>query len=69
MAVQNFLLAAHTAGLGACWMCAPLFCGSTVRKTLGLPTDWEPQALISLGWPAETRHKSRFPLTTRVVYR
>ena len=26
MAAQNLLLLAHAEGLGACWMCAPLFC-------------------------------------------
>lgn len=52
MAVQNFLLAAHAAGLGACWMCAPLFCPEAVSAALGLPADWEPQALITLGYPA-----------------
>ncbi len=31
MAGQNLLLAAHDAGLGACWMCAPLFCPDVVR--------------------------------------
>jgi len=53
LAGQNLLLAAHAEGLGACWLCAPLFCPDTVRETLSLPDDWEPQALISLGWPAE----------------
>lgn len=52
MAVQNFLLAAHAAGLGACWMCAPLFCPEAVSAALGLPAHWEPQALITLGYPA-----------------
>jgi F420 biosynthesis protein FbiB-like protein len=52
MAVQNLLLAAHAAGLGACWLCAPLFCGDTVRAVLDLPPDWEPQALVTLGYPA-----------------
>jgi F420 biosynthesis protein FbiB-like protein len=69
MAVQNLLLAAHVAGLGACWMGAPLFCPDTVGETLDLPADWEPQALITLGWPAETRQKDRFPLSTRLIYR
>ena len=32
MAGQNLLLAAHNAGLGACWMCAPLFCPDVVRQ-------------------------------------
>jgi F420 biosynthesis protein FbiB-like protein len=51
MAVQNLLLAAHAEGLGACWMCAPLFCPDTVCATLALPEGWRPQALITLGWP------------------
>ncbi|MEJ0071282.1 MAG: nitroreductase family protein [Pseudomonadota bacterium] len=52
MAVQNLLLAATRAGLGACWMCAPLFCPGAVRAALDLPADWEPQALVTLGHPA-----------------
>jgi F420 biosynthesis protein FbiB-like protein len=53
MAVQNLLLAAHAEGLGACWMCAPLFCPDVVQEALDLPDDWEPQALITLGYPAD----------------
>lgn len=52
MAVQNLLLLAHAEGLGACWMCAPLFCPDTVKAALALPADWQPQALITLGYPA-----------------
>jgi F420 biosynthesis protein FbiB-like protein len=52
MAVQNLLLLAHAEGLGACWMCAPLFCPDTVKEALALPSDWEPQALVTLGYPA-----------------
>jgi F420 biosynthesis protein FbiB-like protein len=52
MAVQNLLLAAAADGLGACWMCAPLFCPEIVRSALGLPADWKPQGLITLGHPA-----------------
>lgn len=51
-AVQNLLIAAHAAGLGACWMCAPLFCPEVVSETLDLPRDWEPLALITMGYPA-----------------
>jgi F420 biosynthesis protein FbiB-like protein len=60
MAGQNLLLAAHHAGLGACWMCAPLFCPDVVHAALDLPTYWEPQALITLGYAAEERQKHRF---------
>ncbi|HWP26312.1 MAG TPA: coenzyme F420-0:L-glutamate ligase [Xanthobacteraceae bacterium] len=52
MAVQNILLAAHAADLGAGTMCAPLFCPETVRAALGLSPDWEPQLLVTLGYPA-----------------
>lgn len=69
MAGQNLLLAAHDAGLGACWMCAPLFCPDVVRDALELPHDWQPQALITMGYPAETRDKTRKPLETSVVWR
>lgn len=69
LACQNLLLAAHAHGLGACWMCAPLFVPHLVRTTLGLPTDWEPQALITLGYAAESKSKTRVPLDERVVWR
>ena len=68
MAAQNFLLAAHALGLGACWMCAPLFCPDVVRQTLNLPADWEPQALLTVGYPAESKEKTRQPVATRVLY-
>ena len=53
MAAQSLLLAAHAAGLGACWICAPMFCPDTVAAVLDLPADWEPQALVTLGYAAE----------------
>lgn len=69
LAAQNLLLAAHNEGLGACWLCAPLFCPDVVVKTLDLPPDWQPQALITLGYPASTRESTREPLETRVLWR
>lgn len=68
MAAQNLLLLAHAAGLGACWLCAPLFTPELVRETLNLPEDWEPQGLITLGYPAETREKNRVPIDTIVKF-
>ena len=53
-AIQNLLLTAHAAGLGACWYCAPGFCKETVREVLKIPDSVEPQAFVILGYPAET---------------
>jgi F420 biosynthesis protein FbiB-like protein len=69
MAGQNILLEAHYLGLGACWMCAPLFCPDVVRDALVLPDDWQPQALLTVGYPAETREKTRKSLEASVMWR
>ncbi|HLI11909.1 MAG TPA: nitroreductase family protein [Alphaproteobacteria bacterium] len=69
MAAQNLLLAAHAAGLGACWMCAPLFCRDDVSAALALPKGWDPQALITIGKPANAgKPPTRGPLS-ELVYR
>lgn len=69
MAGQNILLAAHEVGLGACWMCAPLFCPDVVQDVLKLPADWEPQGVISMGYPAQKKQRDRKPLESSVLWR
>lgn len=71
MAGQNILLMAASLGLGACWMCAPLFCQDLVASVLELPADWQPQGLITLGFPAQQRQRqrSRESWETRTVWR
>ncbi len=68
MAAQSLWLLAHDAGLGCCWLCAPLFVPELVRETLGLSADWEPQGLMTLGWPAQEKHKTREPLEQKVKF-
>jgi nitroreductase len=51
-AQKNVLLAAHSEGLGACVMCAPLFCPDTVAAALDLPAEWRAQMLITVGGAA-----------------
>ena len=61
---------ANLAGLGACWMCAPLFCPDVVQSTFGVPRDWEPQALVTLGYPdgeRAARPRKRLEEVTRFV--
>jgi len=53
LAGGHLLLAAHAMGLGAVWICAPLFAPERVREALDLSENWIPQGMISLGYPAE----------------
>jgi coenzyme F420-0:L-glutamate ligase/coenzyme F420-1:gamma-L-glutamate ligase len=57
MAVQSvaaaglqLMLAAHAEGLGANWICWPLYAQEVARKALELPDSWEPQGMIFLGY-------------------
>ena len=62
-AIENILLAAYGEGLGSCWFCAPLFCQDVVRKIMKIPQHVDPQALITLGYPANRPNPpSRKPL-------
>jgi F420 biosynthesis protein FbiB-like protein len=68
MAAQNLWLLATAEGLGACWLCAPLFVPGLVRRTLQVPADWEAQGLLTLGYPAEERSKARRPWQENVRF-
>jgi F420 biosynthesis protein FbiB-like protein len=61
MAIQStanagllLLLAAHAEGLAGVWICAPVFAPAAVRAALTIPAEWEPQAMLLIGHPAET---------------
>ena len=50
-AVENLMLAATDAGLASCWVAAPIFCPDAARASLALPEEWQPHALVLLGFP------------------
>jgi len=53
MAVQNLLLCAHAAGLGACFHSGPVpFLRGALHEFLRLPARLELAGFITLGWPA-----------------
>jgi len=58
--VQNLLLAARAAGLGAALITLPLWSKWLARRALRLPWSVSPCAVIPLGWP-----KGRYGPTTR----
>jgi coenzyme F420-0:L-glutamate ligase/coenzyme F420-1:gamma-L-glutamate ligase len=53
MAGLQLLLAAHAEGLGGTWICWPLFSPEETRRALELPSDWEPEGMIFLGYSDE----------------
>lgn len=70
LAGGQLLLAAHAEGLGACWVCAPLFTPEIVRQELDLPDAWEAQGVLILGWPDESgRDRSRRSVEEVSVWR
>lgn len=50
-AVQNLLLAAGAAGLGAVLITLPLWRVGALRRALGLPWNVMPCAVVPMGWP------------------
>ena len=58
--VQNLLLAARAAGLGATLITMPLWSTLLARRALGLPWNVTPCAVVPLGWP-----KGKYGPTTR----
>ena len=67
-ATENILLAAHSLGLGACWL--GLFPRegrvAGMRKLLQLPSHIIPFAVVSLGYPAESKSKEDRYDTSRI---
>ena len=58
-AVQNILLAARAAGLGANFTTMPLWNRGKAQRILGLPRKLSPSVLITLGWPLGRYGRSR----------
>ncbi|MEY3361647.1 MAG: hypothetical protein RL531_1366 [Actinomycetota bacterium] len=48
-AVENLMLAVAEDGWASCWVAAPMFCPTEARDALGLPADWLPHALVTIG--------------------
>jgi nitroreductase len=62
LALQNLLLAAHAAGLGASGMTGPLVAVDAIRDILRIPPSWHVVALVPMGFadeePAPTARKT-----------
>jgi len=75
MAIQSvamcglqLMLAAHTRGLAANWICWPLYAQSEIASALHLPATWQPQGMIFLGFAAEQPAEKQIqPIQTLLV--
>lgn len=63
------LLAAHAEGLGANWICWPLYAQEQTRQALNLPESWEPQAMYFLGYTAEAPKEKIVKPQEQVVHK
>ncbi len=63
VSVQNFLLAAHSQGLGTCWMgVMHSEFEEPIRKLLGIPEQLAVLCTVSVGYPDEKPTSTRRPL-------
>ncbi len=60
-AMENFLLAATTKGLGTCWMNAVSICQDCIKKSLDLPEELILVDGVALGYPVEDSPLNQLP--------
>lgn len=66
IAMDHFILAAASLGLGTCWVAA--FDEAAAREVLQIPAEWDPVAFTPLGYPADSwQPKRRRPLADLVI--
>ncbi len=63
-AVQGFLVALATEGLGSCWVGSTIFAPEVVRKILAREENWQPMGAIAVGHPADAPLAPRPPHET-----
>ncbi len=70
LAGMNILLAAQAEGLGANWICWPLYATHETKSVLELPENWEPQAMLIVGLTDEdAKDKTLKPISEIVLSR
>jgi nitroreductase len=63
-ATQNILVAAHSLGLGACWIAGDKKdYALPIAKLLGVPEGYCLVSLVALGYPAQLPEKEKRPLS------
>ena len=63
-AIENMLLAAHSLGLGACWINQLKYCGDKAEvadylEGLGIDKDMQVVGMVGMGYPDEEREAAK----------
>ena len=66
-AIQNFLLAVHEKGLGACWMNEPILAEEEISVILGAGKEERLMSLIPIGHPAYQPKAKRYKPISEIV--
>jgi len=67
-AIENILIAAHSYGLGACWMGVYLYSEDQIRELLKTPATAHLMAVVPMGYPAEDPPKPPRNAIEDIVY-
>jgi coenzyme F420-0:L-glutamate ligase / coenzyme F420-1:gamma-L-glutamate ligase len=67
-ALQIYMTALAESGVASCWISAPVFCREQVRKTLGLPAEVEPHALVLVGYASPDYRARPRPVPDPTAY-
>ena len=66
--MENMLLAAHSLGLGASWQGEILNRRAEVESLLGVPSDYELMAVLTLGFPSRSDQSSSRKALEEIAY-
>jgi nitroreductase len=66
-AIENFLLAAVSYGLGACWQAASVICQEELKQHLGLAENKILLAGVGVGYPVKDAPLNNFPRNRAMV--
>ena len=62
-ALENFLLAAHSKGLGTCWLGIAVICEEDIKKHLKIAQDKEITGVVAVGYPVKNSKINTFTRT------
>lgn len=66
-AIQNMLLTAHELGLGTCWIGEILKNEDKVKELIGISSEMQLMAIISVGYPSKNSKSRRMDISKTMI--